>query len=126
MPTPAVISYAAAYFSLIVALGVLLRDRDSFVHRVFATGILLFAAEELLRGLSFGAVLPDDAAYWEKRMAAVSVLLPAVWLAFSLSYGRVNSRISLSRWKWPLLAMLTVPMAFVVVFRKTLFLSTTY
>ena len=126
MPTPAVISYAAAYFSLIVALGVLLRDRDSFVHRVFATGILLFAAEELLRGLSFGAVLPDDAAYWQKRMAAVSVLLPAVWLAFSLSYGRVNSRISLSRWKWPLLAMLTVPMAFVVVFRKTLFLSTTY
>ncbi|PYS49801.1 MAG: hypothetical protein DMG13_22580 [Acidobacteria bacterium] len=53
MPIPVVISYAAAYFSSIVILGVLLRDRHSFVHRAFAVGMILFAAEELLRGMSY-------------------------------------------------------------------------
>jgi putative PEP-CTERM system histidine kinase len=126
MTIPVVISYAAAYFSLIVTLGVLLRDRNSLAHRLFAVGMLLFAAEELLRGLSFGSVLPEDAAYWQKRMAAVSVLLPAVWSAFSLSYGRVNPRSALSRWKWLLVGMVVAPVAFVAAFHKTLFLGATY
>ena len=81
MPIPVVFSYVSAYLSLILIVGVLLRDRHSFVHRIFAAGIFLFAVEELLRGLSFGAVLPSEAIYWQKRVIAVSALLPAVWMA---------------------------------------------
>ena len=55
MPIPTVLSFAAAYFSLIMAAVVLLRDRHAFVHRVFAAGMFVFAAEEICRGLAYRA-----------------------------------------------------------------------
>jgi putative PEP-CTERM system histidine kinase len=126
MPIPVVISYAAAYFSLVVILGVLLRDRHSFVHRTFAAGMLLFAGEELFRALSFGAVLPDDAIYWQKRVIAVSSLLPVVWLAFSLTYARGDVRSTLSRWKWLLAAIGAFPVLFIGIFRQSLYIGAIY
>src|SRR5262249_49330029 len=104
MSFPAVLSYAAAYFSLILTATVLLRDKGSFVHRAFAAGSFLFAAEELLRGVSYSAVLPVDIVYWQRRMMLVAALVPAVWLAFSISYARVNYQSFLTKWKWVLLA----------------------
>src|SRR5881396_2598398 len=104
MPIPAVLSFVAAYFSLIMAAVVLLRDRRSFVHRVYAAGMFLFAAEEVCRGLSYWAILPEDVIHWQKRLIAISTLVPGIWLGFSITYARVNSRESLSRWKWVLAA----------------------
>src|SRR5438093_10225554 len=86
----AVLSFAGAYFSLIIAAAVLLRDRESFAHRVFPAGMLLFAAEEIFRGVGYGAVLPKDVIYWQKRVIVASALLPGVWLAFSLGYARAD------------------------------------
>ena len=126
MPIPAVISYAAAYFSLVLTIGVLLRDRHSFAHRTFAAGMLLFAAEELFRGMSYAAVLPEDIIYWQKRVMAVSVLIPAVWLAFSMTYARVRPQSYLSQWKWFLIGAGLLPAAFLVAFRKSLFLGAIY
>src|SRR5690242_19560578 len=103
MPISTVISYAAAYLCLIVAAAVLIRDRHSFVHRTFAVGSCIFAAEELLRAFSYAAVLPADVLYWQKRVITVSALIPAVWLAFSLSYARVDWKRHLFKWKWVLL-----------------------
>src|SRR5262245_1542536 len=111
MSISAVLSYAAAYFSLILTATVLLRDRHSFVHRTFATGILLFGAEELVRGISYGAILPEDVIYWQKWIIAVSALIPAVWLGFSLGYARADFQRFITKWKWALLAAGVVPCA---------------
>src|SRR5262245_51818355 len=116
-----VLSYAAAYCSLIMAVAVLLRDRSSFVHRWFAVGMALFACEEILRGISYGTVLPEDVIYWQKRLIAFSVLLPGSWLAFSIGYARINSQRVLSRRKWLLLAATAGPVLFVAIFRKAIF-----
>src|SRR5215813_9630606 len=116
MPISAVLSYAAAYCSLIMAAAVLLRDRKSFVHRVFAAGMVLFAAEEILRGISYGAVLPRDVVYWQKRVIILSALIPGVWLAFSVGYARIASHSFLSKWKWALLAVSASPITFVAIF----------
>ena len=121
MPISSVLSYAAAYFSLIVAVGVLIRDRQSLVHRIFAVGLLLFAAEELLRGLSYIAVLPGDVLYWQKRLLAVSSLIPVVWVAFSLAYARVEASRFISRAKVLLLALGLLPPLFIALFRNELF-----
>src|ERR1051326_5176726 len=126
MPVPAVIAYAAAYLSLIVTVGVLLRDRYSFVHRTFAVGMLLFAAQELLRGLSFGAVLPDDTVYWQKRVLAVSSLLPVVWLSFSLTYARANPQSFLKKWKWALIGSGVAPLVFLWIFRRSVYVGSIY
>ncbi len=126
MSIPAVISYVAAYLTFIVMLGVLLRDRSSFVHRAFTVGMLLFAAEELFRGLSYRAVLPEDAIYWQKRVAAASAFIPAVWLAFAVTYARANAQKLLRKWKWVLLAIGVAPVPFIAVFRKSLFVGALY
>src|SRR5688572_31415132 len=99
MTPTAVLSYAAAYFSLIVAIGVFVRDRKALVNRVFALGMLLFAVEEVLRAISYSAVLPG---YWNKRIFAISALTPVAWLIFSLTYARADASKFLSHWKWVL------------------------
>jgi putative PEP-CTERM system histidine kinase len=121
MSTSAALSYTAAYFSLIVAIGVFLRDRQALVHRVFALGMLLFALEEALRGISYGALLPEDILYWTKRILAVSALTPAIWLIFSLTFARADAWKFLLKWKWVLGAVAGVPLALVGFFRGSLF-----
>jgi len=124
MSTSAVLSYTAAYFSLIVAIGVFLRDRQALVHRVFALGMLLFAAEEALRGISYGALLPQDILYWTKRIVAISAVTPWVWLIFSLAYARVDASKFLLRWKWAIGAGAAIPLMLVGFFRGSLVTGT--
>jgi putative PEP-CTERM system histidine kinase len=126
MRLPAVLSYAAAYFSLILTVAVLLRDKGSFVHRAFAAGSFLFAAEELLRGLSYSAVLAGDVVYWQKRLLLISALVPSVWIAFSLTYGRARFETLKSRWTWVLLGVAAVPVGFIAAFRKEIFVGSTH
>jgi putative PEP-CTERM system histidine kinase len=121
MMISSVLSYAAAYFGVTVAVAVLLRDRKSLVHRLFAAGMLLLAAEQILRGVRDAAILPQEVAYWQRRILAVSALIPSVWLAFSLSYARANPERFIARWKWALLAVAAIPVAFVVVLRRAIF-----
>src|SRR5262245_45463216 len=122
----AVLSYAAAYFTLVMAVAVLVRDRRSLAHRVFVVGMVLFAAEEIFRGIGNGAVLPEDVIYWQKRVIAFSAFLPGVWLAFSVGYARVDFRSFLTKWKWILLAMTFTPIPFVLIFRKSLFAGSVF
>jgi putative PEP-CTERM system histidine kinase len=126
MPIPVVLSYAAAYFSLIVAAGVLLRDRHSFVHRIFAGGMALFAAEELFSAFVYGAVLPEDIVFWQKRLLGIGLLLPSIWLAFSVTYARVNPRQFLLKWRWVLAAAVLCPLGFLAIFRKSIFIGAIY
>ena len=120
MSASAVLSYTAAYFSLIVAFGVLVRDRQSFVHRIFAVGLLLLAVEEALRGLSFQAILPDHVLFWHKRILGVSALVGAVWIAFSVTYARADASKFLARWQWALIGAGAIPCLFIVAFRRSL------
>src|SRR5215831_200676 len=126
MPIPVVLSYTVAYFSLIVAAAVLLRDWQSFVHRIFAAGMALFAAEELCFGFIYGALLSDDILFWQKRVLVVGILLPSIWLAFSVTYARVNPRQYLSQWRWVLAAAILGPVGFLAVFRTAIFIGAIY
>jgi putative PEP-CTERM system histidine kinase len=119
--TPSVLSFTAASISLLMAAAALLRDRHSFVHRLFAAGLFLLAAEEVCRGASSGAILPQDVIYWQKWVIAVAALSPAVWLGFSISYARINPQSFVSKWRWILIGVSIVPILFVAVFRESLF-----
>jgi putative PEP-CTERM system histidine kinase len=126
MPISAFLSFAAAYFSLIIAATVLLRDKRSWVHRFFAAGLALFAAEELVRGMAYRAMAAEDVLYWYKLVAAASAISPGVWLALSLTYGRVNPYGLLSRWKWALLAATIAPLPFTGIFGGSPFSGEAY
>jgi len=126
MPIPEVLSFAAAYFSLIVAVAVLFRDRHSHVHLMFSAGMVLFAAEEMFRGFSAGVVLPEDVLHWQERVLVVSALLPGIWLAFSVNYARANTQKVKAWWNWALLAVCVAPVPFIALFRRSLFTGTAH
>jgi putative PEP-CTERM system histidine kinase len=121
MSISAVLSIAAAYFSLLLLAAVLIRDRQALVHRVFAVGMFLFAAEEVCRSASYTAVLPQEVIYWHKRIIFISAMLPAVWLTFAIAYARVGYAAVLAKWKWLLLTAAVAPVAFVALFRKSIY-----
>ncbi len=63
----------AAVISLSLAVLVLVRDRHSLGHRVFALGMVFLALETIFYGLSFQKALPENIIYWQRwRLLAVS------------------------------------------------------
>src|SRR5205823_4442744 len=123
MPFASIASFVAAGLSVIMAAAVLAHDRHSSVHRLFGAGILLFAAEEVFRGMIPAAVLRENVVYWQEWSFAIAGLSSSVWLGFSLCYGRVSPASFLSKWKSVLLAVGVAPVLFVAIFRTSLFLN---
>jgi putative PEP-CTERM system histidine kinase len=121
MTLPVILSFAAAYFSLILAFVVLVQQRKAFSNKVFALGMILLAAEEMVRGVSYRATVPEEVVQWEQLRILVASLIPGIWLIFSLSYARSNFKHLLSRWKWTLLAVFVLPLLLATIFRGSLF-----
>jgi hypothetical protein len=121
MPVSSVLSYAAAYFSLIVAIGVVVRDRQSLVHRIFAAGLGLLAVKRFCGDSAMAWLLPADVLYVHKRLLAVSSLVPVVWVAFSLAYAS-RRRNSLSHaGEGPASCLGVMLPAFALLYRNELF-----
>jgi len=89
------------------------RDRTAADY-AFAAGMAVFAAEGVLNhcALQPGAD-PAQQILWLRDSMAVQALLPFPWLFFSLSFARGNAPEFRSRWRWPLLAALVLPVAVV-------------
>jgi putative PEP-CTERM system histidine kinase len=129
MTIPALLSYSAAYFTLITAVAVLLRDRRSFIHRIFAIGMGLFAIEELMRAFGYATRLPADVLFWQQGVMVVSSLIPWVWFAFSADYARTNrtsGRTVAAQWKSAIWWTGLVPGVLLWVFRHSLFAGVAY
>jgi putative PEP-CTERM system histidine kinase len=121
MPFASIGSFIAAGLSAIMATAILVHDRHSPVHRLFAAGILLFAVEEAFRGLIPAAILGQNVVYWQEWIFAVAALSTAVWLGFSISYARIDVDSFFSKWKTVLFGVGAAPVLFVAIFRTSLF-----
>ena len=124
------LSVIAALFCGGLAVSVFLKGRHSFVHLVFAAGMLAFAAEAVLNGLSFRAVLsgleqydsgPTEIAKWQNLRLLATALVPVAWLLFSLSFGRVNYREIIRKWRYYILALLILPLGLLILFGQAFF-----
>jgi len=111
----------AALFCGGLALFVFFRERRSFVHLAFAAGMLAFAAEAVLNGLSFRASLPDEIARWQRLRLLATAFVPVAWLLFSLSFGRVNYKEMIRKWRYYILAILVFSLGLVTLFGGFIF-----
>ena len=116
-----VISYVAAVGAAGLAGYVLARDLRSPVHRIFAAGMVLLAADALLTGIASGAALSADYLFWQQVRTGVAALVPGTWLLFSLCYARANYRSIVARWKWALAGFFLIPALLAVLFRESFF-----
>jgi len=110
--------WVAAFLSVGLALAGVLMRRHSVAAWCFVAGMLTFSVEAWLTALSLAADTAEGVQRWQTYVLWVKTLVPASWLAFSLSYSRGDYRGYLSRWRWTVLAtfLLPVGVGIVVVF----------
>jgi hypothetical protein len=99
MTLNAILHYSAACFRAGVAVFVLLRNRRSFVHRIFVLGMATLALESFFSGLSVQAIIPAQALSRQQWRLMVTALLPGIWLLFSLHFGREDKSGLPAKWK---------------------------
>ncbi|PKN65658.1 MAG: PEP-CTERM system histidine kinase PrsK [Deltaproteobacteria bacterium HGW-Deltaproteobacteria-12] len=115
------LAWITAGLTMIIAIIALWRDPRSFVHRVFAAGMLLFACDAGLTVFLYQSATTEQFLFRQWLQLLVASFLPAVWLLFSVSFARANYFEQIARWKWILLLTLVLPVALVTLFRSALF-----
>jgi putative PEP-CTERM system histidine kinase len=114
-------AYLTASLTAGIAVIALWREPRSFVHRVFAVGMVLFALGAGLTGFAYRAASPEHFIFWQWYQFVIDSLLPAVWLLFSVSFARANYSEQISRWKWILILALVLPLSFITLFSNAFF-----
>ena len=116
-----IIAWFAAVFTAGIAVTAFLQDRHSFVHRIFAAGMLLFALDAGLVGLFYQASFATQFLLRQWLQPLVDSLLPAVWLLFSVSFARANYAEQISKWRLILIASLVLPFGLLAFFNNDFF-----
>lgn len=116
-----ILSYSAALICAGLAVFVFFKDRRSFIHQLFAVGMIAFAAEAVLNGLSFWVSLPAEIAYWQRLRLIATAFIPVGWFLFSLSFGRVGYKEIISKWRWHIVTILVIPIALVTLLGRSIF-----
>src|SRR5436305_6151702 len=123
MNSSIMLPFIGAFFAASLALSTLWYDRRSVAHWSFAAGMAVLAIESLFVGFAADALFPERMVYWQTRGLIAMSFLPAIWLFFSLSYGRGNYREFLAKWKFILAAALLFPAGLAVAFHGQLLVS---
>jgi putative PEP-CTERM system histidine kinase len=116
-----ILPYAASFFGLMVSFCALLMNRSLFIHRIFAAGMMILAAESLFTGLAVNATASGDVLYWLSLRNLLTALVPGIWLVFSLCFSSVDYREQLAKRKWLVAALFVLPLSIALYFRETIY-----
>jgi putative PEP-CTERM system histidine kinase len=113
------LSYTAAFVAIGIALYSLYRDSKSFVHRIFASGMFLFAMEAVLNGIVQRKTSLDPFIVWYHCQILIASVSPICWMIFSLSFGRANYLDQIKKWQWLIIGLLVLQVGISSVFWKS-------
>jgi putative PEP-CTERM system histidine kinase len=116
-----ILSFFAAFLSVLIAVFILYRDPHPLVHKIFAVGMAVLGAEAVFTGLSLGSPDALGMIAWQQWRYLATAFLPVLWLSFSLVYGRADYREKLKRWGLVLAGALILPLMLTTVNRQALF-----
>jgi len=114
-----ILSYIASIFSLFLAIFILYRDWRSFVHRLFAMGMVALGFEAGFESLILNSARPEQIMRWYYFKTVASSFLPGIWLTFSLSLGQENYKENIIKWRWGLLTIFLIPIILATFFSPT-------
>ncbi len=115
-----IISFISGFFSLGLAIFVLLRNRRIFLHRVFSAGMIAFAIEAILTALSIETNSSQMVNVLQRIRLIIESLIPPIWLIFSLCFAREDYRESLRRMKWLIILCFAIPLIGGLIFNRYL------
>jgi len=115
------------FVAVLLCLGLagvaLLRDRHSFVHRIFAGGMLALACEALFAGFSIEASTYTEVVHWQRQRLLAAAIIPGTWLLFSLSFARIDYPSFIAKWRWIVIATFVGPCTLATFYRQSLFVD---
>ena len=115
-----ILTIVSSGLCIVLALIVLYRERDSFVHRIFALGMTALAMEQVLGCASRCSVASESALNVQYFRFLAAGLLPGIWLSFTCRFGREHGRLDLV-WRWlPISTFLATPLV-VLLFPQSFF-----
>src|SRR4030042_2800531 len=83
--------------------------------------MVALALESGLAGLSFHALSSQQVVFWQRLKIIFTGLLPGIWLLFSISFGRGDTKEPIHKWKGFIIPSFILPLIFVSFFNKALF-----
>jgi putative PEP-CTERM system histidine kinase len=114
--------FAAAIFSLVVAVFSMVRKRRSLTIWCFFAGMVILAADSLVAGVMFPGLEWDEVLRGARFAFIAKSFVPAAWLGFSLVYSRGDFRDSVVRWRIPLTIAAVLPIGLSVFFGQQMLL----
>jgi putative PEP-CTERM system histidine kinase len=88
--------------------------------------MMAFAFEAFFTALSLRSLVPDEILFWQRLRMIATALLPGCWLLFALSFGRLNAKTVVRKFRWVLLGSLVIPLALGSIFHKDLLRGAPY
>src|SRR5689334_13540717 len=85
-----IFALVAAVCCAALAPAAVIRKSRSFAAWSFAVGMMLFSLESVFAGLGLREGPVEVVVFWQTLVLLTKSFLPAVWLAFSLTYSRAN------------------------------------
>src|SRR5207249_3940634 len=113
-------------FSAALVAAAACRKQRSLATWCFSAGMLIFALESLLGAIANDALPPERVVFWGTLSLVAKSFLPGVWLTFSLTYSRANSRDFLLRSRWLLVGAFLVPLLSLAAIYKPFFYIVAY
>lgn len=117
--------YISAGLCAGIAFVVFFRGAKTFAYRIFTVGMIFFAIEQVLLGFTSLNISSRMAIQVNLVRAVFAGLLTGIWLVFSLSFGRMNYKTYLNRWKWIILLTFVVPLVLTIFFHGSFFKGAT-
>jgi putative PEP-CTERM system histidine kinase len=118
MTPSTIVLYVASFTAAGAALVVSFRSSKSLARVCFIAGMVGFALEAIFGEIWITAGSARSAQFWQTAVLLTKSLLPAIWLAFSLTYARGAARTSLSASRFTLSAVLALPLIMTIVFSR--------
>lgn len=117
----ALLPFAAAFCSLVLAVLSVVRRKPSVATWCFFTGMIALSADSVLTGFALRATQLGELVGWLTAAFVVKSVVPVFWLCFSLTYSRTDYGTLLTRWTIPLAIVGLVPFVLSLAFRSQLF-----
>jgi putative PEP-CTERM system histidine kinase len=91
------------------------------VHRAFVAGMVALALESGFAGLSFHAISSEQVIFWQRLKIISTAFLPGIWVLFSMSFGRGETKEIIHKWRGFIIASFIIPLTLIFFFNKALF-----
>lgn len=113
------VPFAAAICGVVLAFASLLRRKPSRATWCFFAGMIALSIDTLLTGLTLSAADAQDGIWWVRVSLISKSVIPAIWLAFSLTYSRGDATTG-RHWKVVLLIIGLLPATLAIGFANQL------